>query len=102
MNPDNQTPDEWLALDDVRLDQENALGTGLFLHSAQTRKEIVPNLTYDRCVKRAFEANAKAFKWIPHVVATSNDVRDTPCNERCNRRCMKPGCICDTSRGVCT
>jgi len=100
MGPDNQTLDEWLNLPTV-VDNPDAKGTGLFLNVSQREKAVMPDLTYEDCLLIVSEKQPKAFKWVPLEVATLEQILQTQCGQECVRRCMQPGCLCDTDAGVC-
>lgn len=97
---DNQTLDEWLNLPGVGMGP-TSLGTGLFIYSFKPGKDIEPDVTYDECKKLADGKDAKAFKWVPHIVASLDEIKQTACGQRCNRSCVKPGCVCDTDASDC-
>ena len=99
--PDDQTPDEWLTIYAVSSNPE-ASGTGLFLFPGPAGKAILPDLTYEGCIRKADQETAKAFKWVPHVIASIEEIQATRCGDRCNRRCIKPGCICDRDAHICS
>ncbi|MDP3735530.1 MAG: hypothetical protein Q8R39_03835 [bacterium] len=70
----NQTEAIWLKGID-----EHTLGTGLFIipdvmkgEIGAVQKIIVPDLTYEDCVRRG--QAAIAFKWVPHTVQSYEDI----------------------------
>lgn len=75
----NQTKEEWLhGIND------ETLGTGSFLVPDVSKSEVgavqkvnVPYLTYFDCVRRG--QSAMAFKWIPHTVASFEDLASGIC-----------------------
>ncbi len=73
----NQTEKEWLSKNSPQ-----DLGTGVFLFSdddgQNTRKVFVENITYDECLQRG--ETAFVFKWVPHRVASYEDITKTSCS----------------------
>ena len=75
----NQTNPEWLrGIDD------GTLGTGIFLipdvsknEVGAVQKVVVPDLTYEDCVRRG--QAAIAFKWVPHMVASFEQLTTGVC-----------------------
>lgn len=44
------------------------------------------------------------FKWVPHAIADIGEMTDnagTCKNTRCEKTCLSPGCICDSTRNIC-
>jgi hypothetical protein len=98
--PDNQTDDGWLQLPAVA-SNPHAEGTGVILKQAGGTKSFIWNVTYDKLLLRDKEENFFAFSWVPHVVATEDQVKAEPCGGRCSKTCKRPGCLCDRSIGKC-
>ena len=86
----NQTDPAWATQDGV------ALGTGILVFGlpGQTlRTEFQPDLPYE--LVRHLAAGALAFKWVPHAVASLEELRHSRClGLSCVQRCAKPGCLC--------
>jgi hypothetical protein len=99
LTPDDQTPDEWL---DFIANDPQALGTGLYLITTGAAKEYQSKIYYDNVRSTAVAGNFFAFKWVPHSVATEQQLLQDICQARCAKRCFKPGCLCDTGLGRCT
>jgi hypothetical protein len=98
--PGNQTKEEWLQLPDVA-GNPDALGTGIALPKPRESKTLIENVKYDDILGMDAHERFFAFSWVPHVVASFDQIRSTPCNARCSQTCVRPGCICDRSIGVC-
>jgi hypothetical protein len=98
--PDNQTKEEWLELPTVANDP-NAKGTGVYLLQPGGAKDYAPNIFYDELLSRDAAEQFYAFAWVPHVVATFQQIQQPPCHGRCSRTCKRPGCLCDRSIGHC-
>lgn len=76
----DQTEDEWL----LSTKPEDP-GTGIFLVSdvanpqpGSVKKVLVPNITYDDCVRRG--QGVSAFKWVPHTVFSSEELSSGSCS----------------------
>jgi hypothetical protein len=87
----NQTRDEWITQRDVQR------GTGIFVRQysggATRPKEFVESLSYDECIIQG--AEALAFKWVPHSVASVSELKAMPCpREECVDTCVRPACVC--------
>jgi hypothetical protein len=98
--PDNQTKDEWLELPMVA-DDPNPKGTGVYLLQAGGSKDYAPDVTYDDLLARDAAEKFYAFAWVPHAVATFQQIQQPPCAGRCSKTCKRPGCLCDRSIGFC-
>jgi hypothetical protein len=59
------------------------------------------NITYDDLLARDAGNQFVAFAWVPHAVASFQQIQQTPCGGRCSRTCKRPGCLCDRSIGQC-
>lgn len=75
----NQTEQSWLE----NLEPD-ALGTGVLLiqgddkASEEVQKTFMQNITYDQCIQHG--KNAVAFKWVPHKLASYEELINTTCN----------------------
>ncbi|TCR65604.1 hypothetical protein [Bosea sp. BK604] len=96
---DNQTQQDWLDLPSVA-GNPNAQGTGAYLDQNGV-KDYVTDITYDGMLERDRQSNFRAFAWVPHAVATVQQVTQTKCGGRCVKTCKTPGCLCDRSIGQC-
>jgi hypothetical protein len=94
---DNQTSDEWLEA----ANDPSAMGTGVFLLKAGGTKAYAVGISYDDLLVRDKKEKFYAFAWVPHGVATFQQVQQTACAGRCNKACKRPGCLCDRSIGRC-
>jgi hypothetical protein len=98
--PDNQTRDEWLELPVVANDP-NAKGTGVYIPQAGGMKDYAIDITYDNMLSRDSAEKFYAFSWVPHAVATLQQIQSPPCSGRCSKTCKRPGCLCERSIGQC-
>jgi hypothetical protein len=99
--PGNQTKDEWFLLPAVA-GSDDALGTGVALVKPRDdTKKFYPDISYEGIIKIDEEQKFFAFMWVPHAVASYDQVISTTCGGRCSQTCKKPGCICDRSIGKC-
>jgi hypothetical protein len=98
--PDNQTRDEWLEPPIVANDP-NAMGTGVVLRQARGTKDYVLHISYDDMLAKGAKEQFFAFAWVPHGIATFQQIQQTPCSGRCSKTCKRPGCLCDRSVGHC-
>ena len=98
----NQTNPSWI----LNL-QTSQLGTGLFMlpdvandNFAAMIVQAVKNLVYSDCLRRG--AFAVAFKWVPHNIASYDDLMKAACHPHlCVATCVEPGCMCNTYLGTC-
>ncbi|MCW1994792.1 hypothetical protein [Bradyrhizobium diazoefficiens] len=97
---DNQTQEAWLELPAVANDP-NAKGTGVYLPFAGGSKEYLQDITYDDLLNNDAAQTYYAFAWVPHAVATFQQVKQPACTGRCSKTCKRPGCLCDRSIGQC-
>ncbi|WOH58511.1 hypothetical protein [Bradyrhizobium sp. BWC-3-1] len=98
--PDNQTQEAWLELPTVA-NYSEALGTGVYLPFAGGSKEYLLDITYDDLLSKDEAQKYYAFAWVPHAVATHQQVKQPTCTGRCSKTCKRPGCLCDRSIGQC-
>jgi hypothetical protein len=98
--PDNQTNDDWLELPTVA-NNPNAKGTGVYLIQAGGHKDYARDITYTAMLSRDAKEKFFAFAWVPHAVATLQQIQQPPCTGRCSKTCKRPGCLCDRSIGLC-
>lgn len=92
----NQTDPKWLDKSDP-----DKKGTGLFVIADVSTVEpdaittvVIENITYKQCVGHGYLAIA--FKWVPHNIATLQQMRGAPpCDgEDCVYTCVENGCMC--------
>lgn len=98
--PGNQTREEWLELPQVA-ENPMALGTGAVLSKPSEKKELIAEITYEDILERDRSTNFYAFAWVPHAVASYEQVRNASCGGRCSQTCKRPGCLCNRSIGRC-
>ena len=102
--PDNQTPSEWLQLSSV-LNDPDPRGTGLFLVSPDSSKQIEGNVAYEYFVRMCVSNNYFVFKWVPYEIAGLAEIQNqsSQCStDRCAKTCIKPACLCNTNIGRCS
>jgi hypothetical protein len=73
----NQTEQSW-----IKNLKPTTLGTGVILECSEdtgaVQKIFVQNITYEQCLHRG--KDAYAFKWVPHQIATYEELISTTCN----------------------
>src|SRR5882762_1464730 len=97
---DNQTNRRWLQIPRVA-DNPNAKGTGVFKKSASSSKEFINNVEYETLVSTAENENWDSYSWVPHEIATQDQVHGASCGGRCVPASCPPGCICGRTTGLC-
>jgi hypothetical protein len=98
--PDNQTQDEWLDLPAVA-GNPDARGTGVVVRTPGATKEYSDNIPYDKFVEEAEAEQYDVYSWVPHSVASQQQVKAASCAHLlCAGKCP-PGCVCDRKKGRC-
>jgi hypothetical protein len=90
MTQHNQTDPRWITRDNP------ALGTAVLViekPDGSFQINYYPDVAYRRSQRLAIKAIA--FKWVPHHVATLEELQRSQClGLGCVQRCAKPGCVC--------
>jgi hypothetical protein len=100
---EDQTKVEWIE----QYGTAAARGTGVFLGSTKTEARVLTltrNITHARCIEIAQEHSYRAFKWIPHAIATYAQVQGSRCpvrGEPCAVSCRGLACLCDPDGKIC-
>jgi hypothetical protein len=104
LNPKNQTPARFV------IGQRYKVGTGVILlnQNGDVQKEIVnAKWSYKRFLSYLLEEfdgeELLAFQWVPQRVSNSFKLSKINCGQPCvpSGGCIKPGCTCDETKGVC-
>lgn len=82
------------------------LGTGLLLvrGARAPEKHVLRDIAHDYLVSYGRAQKALAVKWLATSVATPEEIESSDCGSppaRCTKTCVRPGCICDHTRGIC-
>jgi hypothetical protein len=94
---DDQTHRQWLNIPNVA----GARGTAVFKRTSSSSKEFLDNVEYHVVSDIAEREDWDTFSWVPHQVASENQVHSAPCSGRCVPGSCSPGCICGRATGIC-